>query len=200
MRVQTHKACRRYGIKLCQSDKCPVTKRNYPPGVHGIKGKRRLTEFGIQLREKQIAKTVYGILERQFSNYYKKAISQKGNTGEILQQMLEMRLDNVVYRAGFAKTRRMARQMVGHGMFKVNGKKINIPSYQVKIKDEISIKEEKASKKIFDELDKKLKDRQMPSWILLDPAKKIAKITSKPNTNDVEQLFNTRLIVEFYSK
>lgn len=200
MITNTHKACRRYGIKLCQSDKCPVTRRNYPPGIHGVKGKKRMTEYGIQLREKQIAKAVYGLMEKQFVNYYKEAIRREGDTGQILQELLENRLDNVVYRCGFAKTRRMARQMVNHGLFYVNNKKLDIPSYQVKIKDEISIKPEKVNAKVFAELDKKLKDHQTPQWISLDPAKKVAKITSKPSVDDTEQLFNTRLIVEFYSR
>ena len=200
MITNTHKACRRYGIKLCQSDKCPVLRRNYPPGIHGVKGKRRLTEYGTQLREKQIAKAVYGLMEKQFVNYYKEAIRREGDTGQILQELLENRLDNVVYRAGFAKTRRMARQMVNHGLFQVNGKKLDIPSYQVKIKDEISIKPEKINSKVFAEIDKKLKDHQTPSWMSLDPAKKVVKIAGKPGPDDTEKLFNTRLIVEFYSR
>ena len=200
MITQTHKACRRFGMKICQSDKCPVLRRNYPPGIHGPKGAKRLTQYGTQLREKQIAKAVYGLMEKQFVNYYKKAFNQKGDTGEILQQLLETRLDNVIYRAGFAKTRRMARQMVSHGMFIVNGQKLDIPSYQVKIKDEIGIKESKTKAKTFLELDEKLKDRQTPSWMALDPGKKTVKITGVPKVDDIEQVFSTRLIVEFYSR
>ena len=141
------KQCRREGVKLflkgekCYGPKCPIVRRNYPPGIHGAKKTRqRLTEYGHQLREKQKAKKIYGILERPFRNYYQKAIKQKGDTNEILGQLLEMRLDNVIYRLGLAKSRKAARQLVSHGFFLVNGKKVNIPSYQVKIKDEITIK------------------------------------------------------------
>lgn len=200
MITQTHKACRRWGVKICQSDKCPVIRRNYPPGIHGVKGKRRLTEYGTQLREKQIAKAAYGIMEKKFEKYYEEALRQKGDTGEILQQLLERRLDNVVYRAGFAKTRRMARQLVNHGIFQVNGKKVDIASFQVKVKDEISIKPGKENLKNFAELDKKLKDHQTPAWITLDPSKKVAKITGLPTSDDTEKLFSAKLIVEFYSR
>ncbi|MBI3290946.1 30S ribosomal protein S4 [Candidatus Falkowbacteria bacterium] len=200
MIASTHKACRRFGIKLCQSDKCPVTRRNYPPGIHGVKGKRRLTEYGTQLREKQIAKAIYGVMERQFANYYKKAIRQKGDTGEIMQQMLELRLDNAVFRAGFAKSRRQARQMVNHGLFLVNNKKVDIPSYQLELKDEISIKPGKEKLKIFTGLGKKLEKYEGPSWIALDKNNLRVKITAKPKGQDAEQTYNPRLIVEFYSK
>ena len=135
------KKCRREGVKLflkgerCLSPKCPILKRNYPPGVHGPKGRKRTTEYGTQLREKQKAKRIYGINERQFRNYYRKAISKKGDTGQILQQLLQMRFDNVIYLLRLARSRVQARQMVGHGLFLVNGKKVNIPSYQLKTKD-----------------------------------------------------------------
>ncbi|MAF13269.1 MAG: 30S ribosomal protein S4 [Parcubacteria group bacterium] len=200
MQVKTHKACRRYGIKLCQSDKCPVIRRNYKPGIHGNKRRARLTEYGTQLREKQIAKAIYGIMEKQFSNYYKKAINQQGDTGELIQQMLETRLDNAVFRAGFAKTRPLARQLVSHGMFLVNGKKTNIPSYQIKVKDEISIKPEKIKAKVFNDLEKKLEKYTVPSWLALDLKNNKVKVVSRPSGNELENTFNPRLIVEFYSK
>lgn len=200
------KQCRREGTKLflkgekCFSPKCPVLKRNYPPGIHGIKSRKRSTEYGNQLREKQKAKRIYGILERQFKNYYQKAIRQQGDTGEILQQLLEMRLDNVIYRAGLASSRRQARQMVNHNLFLVNGKKVNIPSYQVKPKDEITIKPEKEKAKIFAELEKKLEKYEAPAWVNFDLKTKTTKILNKPNQEELEQTFNPRLIVEFYSK
>jgi len=200
------KQCRREGTKLflkgekCFSPKCPILKRNYPPGIQGVKGRGRPTEYGNQLREKQKAKRIYGVLERQFKNYYTKAFHQQGDTGEILLQFLEMRLDNVIFRLGLAKSRRMARQMVSHGLFLVNGKKVNIPSYQVKTKDEITIKPEKVKVKIFDGIDKLLEDHQAPAWINFDIKTKTAKILNKPNQEELEQIFNSRLIVEFYSK
>lgn len=200
------KQCRREGIKLflkgekCFSAKCPMIKRNYPPGVHGPKGRRRSTEYGTQLREKQKAKKIYGILERQFRNYYLKAIRQKGDTGEIIQQLLETRLDNVIYKAGFAQSRKQARQMVNHGLFLVNDKKVNIPSFQLKPKDEITIKPQKTKAKIFADLDKKLEKYNVPSWLNLDLKAKKIKVLNKPKQEELEQTFNPRLIVEFYSK
>ncbi len=200
------KQCRREGTKLflkgekCLSVKCPIVKRNYPPGIHGVKGRRRPTEYGNQLREKQKAKRVYGILERQFRNYYLKAIRQKGDTGETIQQFLEMRLDNIIFRLGLAKSRKQARQMVNHGLFLVNNKKVNIPSYQVRTKDEIAINPGKIESKIFTDLEKKLEDYESPAWISFDIKTKKAKILNKPSGKELEQTFNPRLIVEFYSK
>lgn len=200
MRENTHKACRRFGIKLCQSDKCPVIRRNYPPGVHGAKRRSRKTEYGQQLREKQIAKAIYGIMERQFRNYYLKSIAKKGDTGQILQQLLETRLDSFVFRMGVCRSRRHARQMVSHGMFLVNGKKVDIPSYQVQVKDEVSIRPEKMKLKVFTDLDKRLEKYETPSWISLDRKTMTAKAISLPEGDELEKTFNPRLIVEFYSK
>ena len=200
------KQCRREGMKLflkgekCFSPKCPMIKRNYPPGLHGQKGRRRSTEYGQQLREKQKAKRIYGILERQFRNYYLKAIKKQGDTGEIIQQLLETRLDNMVYRLGLTNSRRQARQLVNHGLFTVNGKKVNIASYQIKAKDEIAIKESKIKAKIFSDLEKRLEKKEAPSWISFDVKNKKAKILNIPKSDELEQTFNPRLIVEFYSK
>ncbi len=196
--------CRREGTKLflkgdkCFTAKCPAVRRNYPPGAHGPKGRPRSTEFGQQLREKQKAKKIYGILERQFSNYYKKAMKKTGDTGEFISQMLEMRLDNVIFRAGFAKSRAMARQMVSHGFILVNNKKVDIPSYQVRAKEEITIKPKKAGSKIFANLN--LEGKQFPSWLFVEPKEMKIKIVSKPKLSEIEQTFNPRLIVEFYSR
>jgi len=154
-----HKACRRYGVKLCQTDKCPVVKRSYPPGVHGPKGARKLTEYGRQLAEKQKAKITYGLREKQFRNYFDKAFKKVGNTSEILFASLESRLDNVIYRLGLGKTRTQARQLVGHGHFAVNGKKVDIPSFQVKVGDVINIREKSRSAKIFTNLAESLKNK-----------------------------------------
>ena len=140
--------CRRIGEKLflkgdrCVSTKCALIKKNYPPGIHGAKQTRaKSSEYGKQLREKQKAKRIYGILEKQFRNYFKKAANKKKETGEILLKILEMRLDNVIYRVGLAKSRNKARQLVSHGHFLINNKKVNIPSYEVNIKDVIKIKQ-----------------------------------------------------------
>lgn len=194
------KASRRYGTDLLQSEKSVLVKRNYPPGIHGPKRQGRLSEYGLQLKEKQIARFTYGIMERQFANYYKKAINQKGDTGENLMQLLEMRLDNAVYRLGFAKTRRQARQLVNHGFFLVNGTKADIPSYQVRTKDEITIKESKQATKAFADIDKRLEKYQTPAWLHLDLKNRTGKVVSKPSITDVEQTFSPRLIVEYYSR
>ncbi len=200
------KKCRREGIKLflkgekCFSPKCPVIRRNYPPGLHGPKRRSRPTEYGLQLREKQKAKRIYGILEKQFKGYYSKSMAKKGDTGEILQQYLEMRFDNVIYRANFAKSRKQARQMVSHGLFLVNGKNVNIPSYQLNPKDEISIKPSKIKVKLFNNLEKNIEKQNIQSWISLDSKNKTIKILNKPKGEEIEQTFNPRLIVEFYSR
>jgi len=195
-----HKLCRREGVKLCDSPKCPITRRNYPPGIHGVKGKRRLTPYGKQLREKQKARSLYGIAERQFRNYYLKAIKLKGDTGQIMIDFLERRLDNVVYRSGLAKSRQHARQLVSHGFFHVNGKRMDIPSYQVKVKDVISIKQGKAEKKVFLDLDKTLQKHETPLWLHVDAKKMEIKVTSQPETESMSLVFNPQAIVEYYSR
>jgi len=199
--------CRREGVKLflkgerCLSPKCAIIRRNFPPGAHGTKGgKKHLTEYGTQLREKQKAKRIYGIFEKQLYNYYSKAIREQGDTGEIIKQMLQMRLDNVVYQLGLAKSRTQARQMVGHKLFFVNGKKVNIPSFQLSVKDEITIKPSKADSKIFAELDKKLENKEFPTWLSFDVKTMAGKVVSKPIGDELDKSFSPRLIVEFYSK
>lgn len=200
------KQCRREGVKLllkgekCQTGKCPILRRNYAPGVHGAKSKRKPTEYGTQLREKQKAKRIYGIQEKQFRNYYEKATKMVGDSQENIKRLLEMRFDNIVYKAGFAKSRNMARQMVGHGMFVINNKKVTIPSFQVKPKDEISIKGEKIKSKLFTELEKSLENKDMVSWLHIDPKNLKIKVLNAPKADDLEQNFNPRLIIEFYSK
>ena len=182
------------------SPKCAIIKRNFPPGAHGAKGKKRLTEYGTQLREKQKAKRIYGIFEKQLYNYYAKARRLPGDTGEIITQMLQLRLDNVIYQIGLAKSRMQARQMVSHKLFYVNGKKVNIPSFQLSVKDEISIKPSKAGSQAFADLAKKLEKKEFPSWISFDLKAMTAKIVAKPTGDELDKSFNPRLIVEFYSK
>ena len=169
--------------------------------ISALKKRRRKTEYGQQLEEKQTAKKIYGIRERQFRNYYQKAIHQQGDTGDILRQLLQMRLDNVIYQAGFTKSIAQARQLVNHYFFLVNGKKVNIPSYQVKIKDTITIKPGKEKTKVFnEESEQRLKDHHAPSWLVLDAKVKSVKVVAKPAEQELDQSFNPRLIVEFYSR
>jgi len=201
------KKCRRAGEKLflkgerCESTKCALVKRNYPPGQHGQKGMRRLSDYGLQLKEKQKAKRIYGILERQFRNYYEKAIRMTGKTGETISQLLETRLDNVVFRGCFAKSRGLARQLVSHGSFTVNGKSLDIPSYQVKVNDLIAVKVNKAAKsKYWQELVKNLAKVEVAEWLQMDPKNLSIKVLRLPGENDFEKIIDMSQIVEIYSK
>lgn len=195
--------CRREGQKMflkgerCYSSKCAIDKRNYAPGQHG-QSRKKITEYGLQLREKQKAKRFYGILETQFRNYFDKAAKRNGITGENLLIMLESRLDNVVYRMGFAASRKEARQLVRHGHFTVNGKKVDIPSLEVKAGDVIKVKEKSTSSPKFKEI------REMsistPSWITVDNDKLEGKVVVLPRREDIDTPIAEHLIVELYSK
>jgi len=199
------KQCRREGVKLflkgdrCNSPKCSMVKMNFPPGVHGVKGYPRLTSYGQQLREKQKAKKIYRLLETQFKNYFKKATKSKGNTEEVLFQLLEMRLDNIIYRSGFAKSRDLARQLVSHGHFLINNKRADIPSYQVKVNDLISLKDKSMKLKIFSNLKEQMKKIEPNSWLSIDTDKLTIKVVDQPKLEELKE-FNPKLIVEFYSK
>lgn len=177
-----------------------MVKRNYPPGIHGSKGYGRLTDFGVQLREKQKAKKIYRIMEAQLKNYFQKASKSRGNTESTLWQYLEMRLDNVVFRSGFAKSRDFARQLITHGHFVVNNKKVNIPSYQVKIGDIITLKENSKKSKIFSNLKEQLKKAEPVSWLSIDLNNLEIKVTDKPTLPEAKGEFEPKLVVEFYSK
>jgi len=192
-----HKIIRKFGENILDTQKNPLIKRNYPPGQHGPKGKGRVSEYGKQLTEKQKAKAAYGILERQFENYYKKATTQPGNSAENLLHLLESRLDNVVYRLGFAQTRRQARQMVTHKHIKVNGKKLNIPSYTIQLNDVISLTEK--AKKVVDGRKTAVK-KDLPEWMSLDEKMLEAKITSAPTLKLENQSLQFQSIIEFYSR
>jgi small subunit ribosomal protein S4 len=204
------KLCRREGKKLmlkgerCESPKCAIVKRNYAPGASGAKNMRRkVTEYGTQLREKQKAKRIYGIYEGQFKKYYDKAMKAKTETAESLITTLEMRLDNVIFRAGIAKSRRQARQLVNHGHFFVNKFKTDIPSYQVKTDDIIKIKESKENITFFKTLKEELKKKkevEAPGWIAFDKSKMEIKILSKPNVAELDKGFDPKMIIEFYSR
>ncbi|SHH54246.1 30S ribosomal protein S4 [Clostridium grantii] len=195
--------CRREGMKLflkgdrCYTDKCAFSKRSYAPGEHG-QSRKKLSNYGIQLREKQKARRVYGILEKQFRKYYEKADHMKGVTGENLLRLLEMRLDNVVYRLGFGASRTEARQLVTHGHFLVNGKKVDIPSYQVSVNDVISVREKSRSGekfKVFAE-----NPKAQPSWLQGDVANFQGTVVAEPQRSDIDVPVNETLIVELYSK
>jgi len=194
------KLSRRLGIVLGKEKY--VRRRPYPPGVHGPKqgNRRRISSYGEQLMEKQKAKAVYGLLEKQFRNCYEKASQHKGNTSEHMIRMLEQRLDNVVYRLGFTKTRKQARQVVGHGFILINGKLVDIPSYQVRVGDVISFKENKKKKIIVTGISDIQKENLVPKWLTCDIATLTGKVTGEPQMDDVENVFDLRQIVEFYSR
>ncbi len=197
--------CRREGIKLflkgsrCLTDKCAVERRNYAPGQHG-QSRIKLSEYGTQLREKQRGKRIYGIMERQFRNYFKIADRKKGITGEMLLQLLERRLDNVVYRLGLAPTRRLARQLVRHNHFAVNSRKVNIPSYLVKKGDTVEVREKsrdlQAVKNSLKETDK----RGVPAWLQLDAPSLKGVVQNLPEREEINTPLQEHLIVELYSK
>lgn len=196
-----HRLCRQYGEKLCDSPKCPVVRRPYRPGQHGPKGAPRLSEYGLQFREKQKAAKLYRVLERQFHNYFLKSKKMKGDTSENLVRLLEMRLDNTVYRLGFAKSRNAARQAVSHGHIQVNNKKVDIPSYQVRPGEEIRIDEGSLKKTLFVETVKALNTKSIPSWLTCTDTKTlVGKVVNTPTATDLKQNFNPALIIEFYSR
>lgn len=193
-----HKACRRARTPLCQSKKCPVDRRPYPPGQHG-RGRIRESDYLIQLREKQKLRTMYGVLERQFRRYYQEAARRPGITGDALLQLLEQRLDNVVWRSGLTATRPQARQLVNHGHFLVNGKKVDIPSYQVRPGDVITIKE-RSKDMIVVQHSVDTQDRVVPDWIQVDPGERRVVVNDHPRRDQIDTAINEQLIVELYSK
>jgi small subunit ribosomal protein S4 len=195
-----HKMCRKYGEKLCDSPKCPITRRSYPPGQHGPtkKGNKKLSGYGRQLREKQKVKKIYGILERQFSNYVEEASKKTGDTSKFLLNYLESRLDNVVYRMGFAKSRRAARQVVSHGHIMVNGKKVNIASYRVKVSEVISIHDGSKKKTLFQALGDLLAKTEAPAWLSIDAKALSGKVLNSPMVDTPN--FDAKSIIEFYSR
>lgn len=196
--------CRREGQKLylkgdkCYTDKCPVAKRNYAPGQHG-QSRKKLTEYGLQLREKQKVRRYYGIQESQMLKYFNMADKMKGITGENLLKILESRLDNVVYRMGYAASRAEARQLVTHGHFTVNGKKVDIPSYLVKVGDEIEVKGRSKSSSRFKEMIEEHRGTTV-KWIQVSPEELKGRIVSEPSREEVDLPIEEHLIVELYSK
>jgi len=195
------KRARREGIAVTPKQAKVLSRRSFPPGQHGpAKGMPRLSEYGKQLREKQKAKFIYGLMERQFRNFFKKSAKKQGDTGYNLYKMLEKRLDNVVFRAGLAKTRAMARQLVSHAHIRVNGRKVNIPSYQVKVGDEISVRDKSKEAKIYLEAREAFTNRETSSWITTDIDNLTAKIVDEPSEKETAAEFNPKPIIEFYSR
>ena len=198
--------CRREGMKLflkgtrCFSDKCAIEKRNFAPGQHGQSRKAKIVGYGLQLREKQKAKRIYFALEGQFRAYYEKAAIQPGVTGELLLQQLERRLDNVAYRLGYASSRRQARQIVRHGHVEVNGRKVNIPSYQVSVGDEIKIRPNSGKLTVIESSREFASHQPAPAWLSTNPAELSGKIIALPRREDIQLPVNEQLIVELYSK
>ncbi len=196
--------CRREGMKLflkgarCFTDKCAIERRNYPPGQHGL-SRSKLTAFGVQLREKQKAKRIYGVLEQQFRRYFESAEREKGVTGENLLRLLELRLDNVVHRLGFGASRRESRQMVAHGHFQVNGRKVSVPSYLVEVGDVVQLR---ATSKLAPRVDDNLNAGRggVPQWLEVDPEGRKGTVRGLPLREDIQIPVSEQLIVELYSK
>ncbi len=201
------KICRREGLKLflkgdrCFTPKCAVeaNRKPYPPGQH-TQRRRKQSEFGIQLREKQKARFLYGILERQFRRHFAEAERRPGSTGENLLRILEMRLDNVVYRLGFAESRAQARQLVTHGHITVNGQKVNIPSYETKVGMVIGVRPRSRQSEYFKTLVEMLKHRRPPEWLSLDIENMSGRVLSAPSRSEIDANLQEQLIVEYYSR
>ena len=197
--------CRREGMKLflkgkrCTTDRCAIARRAYSPGQHG-QSRKKLSNYGVQLREKQKVKRMYGVLEKQFRRYFAIASSLKGVTGELLLQHLERRLDNVVFRAGFAVSRTQARQIVRHGIIRVNGRKVTIPSYVIDKEQSIEVKNKEKSQKFIRDNIEISKDRANPDWLQIDTKQLIVKIMRLPERVDIAIPIKEQLIVELYSK
>jgi small subunit ribosomal protein S4 len=197
--------CRREGAKLflkgtrCYSKKCSFERRPAPPGQHGVR-RRKVGEYGMQLREKQKIRRIYSVLERQFQGYFERASSTPGVTGENLLRMLELRLDNVVYRMGFAASRAEARQMVGHAHLSVNGRVVNVPSLQVKPGDKVEVRESHRTREPFKEAVDLIKSRQIPEWLSVDAAKLAGSVLTAPRRDQMPLDLNEQLVVEYYSR
>ena len=198
--------CRREGMKLflkgerCYGEKCAVDRRNVPPGQHGKGRRARLLGYGLQLREKQKVRRMYGVLERQFRRYFEKADRQRGVTGEKLLQLLERRLDNVVYRLGFATSRPQARQLVRHGHFNVNGRRTNVPSFSVSAGDVIAVRPASAKNPAIVYAMEEVKGRGIPEWLELDGEKLSGSLTAAPTREQLNLPMQEQLIVELYSR
>jgi small subunit ribosomal protein S4 len=196
----TAKVSRRLGVAIVPKDEKYLDRRPYPPGQHGQNKKGKISEYAVQLREKQKMKYIYGVLERQFRLYFAKASRMKGVTGDNLVKILESRLDNVVYRAGFAVSRPAARQLVTHCHLLVNGKKVNIPSYQLRPGDVIEFRQKSKNLEVVRNALNKKPDSQIPQWIQVDKANLKVTFLNAPERSEVQEPFNEQLVVELYSK
>jgi small subunit ribosomal protein S4 len=202
------KLCRREGEKLflkgdrCFSPKCALERRSYPPGLHGRQGqfRRKESDFGLQLREKQKARRLYGIFERQFRRYFREAQRRKGLTGINLLIILESRLDNVVYRLGLASSRPQARQLISHGHFDVNGRKTKVPSFLVTADDVVSVRENSKNINHFEDVAKNADEGRVPEWLSLDAKNLFGRVLSEPARDHIDVTLNEQLIVEYYSR
>ena len=197
--------CRREGAKLylkgsrCYSKKCAFERRPSPPGQHGVR-RRKVGDYGLQLREKQKVRRVYGVLERQFRNYFNEAETHEGVTGEALLQSLETRLDNVVFRLGFASSRAQARQLVTHGHFAVNGTPTNVPSYRMRTGDRVEVREIRRGREAFKVIRETIKAHTAPDWLSLDAAKLAGSVASLPRRDQMPLDLSEQLVVEYYSR
>ena len=197
--------CRREGLKLflkgsrCYTKKCSFERRRTPPGMYAQR-RRKVSEYGLQLREKQKVRKSYSVLEKQFQNYFEKAEKRKGMTGENLLRMLEMRLDNVVFRMGLASSRAQARQLVSHGHFAVNGRPTNVPSFGVSVGDKVEVREGRRSREIFKTTAELMKSAQTPDWVSPDAGKLSGTVIAEPAREQMPLEFNEQLVVEYYSR
>ncbi|HMQ68999.1 MAG TPA: 30S ribosomal protein S4 [Ignavibacteria bacterium] len=200
------KLCRRERMKLflkgtkCFSDKCPIESRNYPPGQHGLSRRSRISDYAIQLREKQKVRKTYGVLENQFRRYFEEASRKTGVTGDNLVKLLERRFDNTVYRLGLAPSRKAARQLIIHKHFTINGKMVNIPSYLLKSGDSIQVRDKSKKLELIHDSMKRIKDNMMVTWLSLDKANMKGIFMKEPDRAEVPFVANEQLIVELYSK
>ncbi len=198
--------CRREGVKLylkgerCYTDKCAIDRRGYAPGQHGQGRSKRASEYGMQLREKQKARRIYGVLERQFEAYYEEAARRKGITGDNLLQLLESRLDNVVYRLGFAGSRPEARQLVKHGHFAVNGRRVDIPSYLVRVNDVITVQEKSTTSPKFKEILEAAEGKTVVAWLSRDLEIRSGTVLRVPVREEIDSPVAEQLIIEYYSR
>ncbi len=196
------KQCRREGVNLFGTQKYVkiMTRKGNPPGIHGGKGGRKPTEYSGQLREKQKLSRMFGISKRQLTNYYKKALKLTGATSDHLMRLIETRLDNVIYRAGFALTRFQSRQFATHGLFLVNGRRVNVPSISVKVGDKIEARPRSKTSKVFELIHKENAKYRSPGWLIVDPKRLYVEIKAMPSKDDFEQTIEPQKVVEFYSK
>lgn len=190
--------CRREGMKLCDKHKCASVRRNYPPGLHGKKRAGKKSDYEKQLREKQKARRIFGVSEKQIEHYYQKAIASPEISGEELLRQLEYRFDNIVYRCGFAQTRRQARQLVTHGLILLNGKRANVPSIPLKEGDSFSIRQKNKSMPLFEHFEKK--KVIIPKWLAIDAKALSGQVIGKAQKDDLEGSVNPQMIIEFYSR